>query len=152
MMKRPPRDPREGLVNRHFLVLIGWQGTLLAAATLLAFAVGLRWHESEVGGVLRAETMAFMTLAWAQGFHAFRARPQRLSLFTARLFTTGWLWAAVSTCLALQIAAVYVPLLRRVLHTVPPTASEWAVIAACSLAPVVVVELVKFVQRRWPGV
>ena len=64
------------------------------------------------------------------------------------MFTNGWLWAAVLVCLLLQAAAVYVPLLQRVLHTVPLSAADWGVIAACSLAPVAVVELVKVVQRQ----
>ena len=42
---------------------------------------------------------------------------------------------------------VYVPFLQAVLHTVPLTATDWGVIAACSLTPVAVVELVKVVQR-----
>ena len=68
-------------------------------------------------------------------------------MLTSRLFTNGWLWAAVVTCLILQAAAVYIPHLQSVLHTVPPTISEWGVIAGCSLLPVVVVELVKVIQR-----
>ena len=92
--------------------------------------------------------MAFMTLALAQVVHAFNARSQRRSAFTSRLFTNGWLWAAVLACVLLQVAAVYVPLLQRVLHTVPPSPSDWAVILACSLAPVAVVEIVKLVQNR----
>ena len=91
--------------------------------------------------------MAFMTLALTQVFHAFNARSQRRSALTTRLFTNGWLWAAVVACLALQAAAVSVPLLQRALATVPPTLPEWAVIAGCSLLPVVVVELVKALQR-----
>ena len=50
-------------------------------------------------------------------------------------------------CLILQAATVYLPLLQQVLHTVPPTVSDWGVIAACSLMPVAVVEFVKVVQR-----
>ena len=42
MMKRPPRDPAEKLLNPRFVGLIAWQGLLLAAATLVAFRVGLR--------------------------------------------------------------------------------------------------------------
>ena len=49
----------------------------------------------------------------------------------------------------LQAAAVYVPLPQEVLDTVPLTPADWGVIAACSLAPVAVVELVKAVQRRF---
>ena len=148
MMRRPPRDPRESLVNRRFLGLVAWQGAMLAALTLIAFGLGLHWHGTEPDGVRRATTMAFLTLTLAQVVHAFNARSQRRSVFTSRLFTNGWLWAAVLICVLLQVAAVSLPLLRRVLHTVPPTASEWTVIAACSLAPVVIVELVKVAARR----
>jgi Ca2+-transporting ATPase len=49
--------------------------------------------------------------------------------------------------LILQAAAVYLPLLQQVLHTVPPTVLDWGVIAVCSLMPVAVVELVKVMQR-----
>ena len=88
-----------------------------------------------------------MTLALVQVFHAFNARSRRRSALDARLFTNGWLWAAVVACVVLQLAAVYWPLLRRVLHTVPLAAVDWALITACAFAPVVVVELVKLIGR-----
>ncbi len=67
-----------------------------------------------------------------------------------RILTNGWPWGAVLLCLLLQAAAVYVPLLQRVLHTAVPAAADWAVIAACSLAPIPIVELSKL-ARRWVG-
>ena len=147
VMKRSPRDPQEPLLTRSFVGLIAWQGSLLAGVTLLAFGIGMHWHGTESQGLRRATTMAFMTLALAQVFHAFNARSQRSSVFTDRLFTNGWLWAATGICLILQGAAVYLPLLQKVLQTVPPTFSDWGVIAACSLLPVAVVECVKLLQR-----
>ncbi|MEQ9409789.1 MAG: cation-transporting P-type ATPase [Fuerstiella sp.] len=146
-MKRPPRDPQESLLTPRFVSLIVWQGSLLTVVTLFAFGVGMHWHGTEGEGLRKATTMAFMTLAVAQVFHAFNARSQKRSAFTDRLFTNGWLWAAVGMCLLLQAAAVYVPLLQKVLHTVAPTVSDWGVIAACSLLPVAVVEFVKLIQR-----
>lgn len=147
VMNRPPRDPREPLLPLRFIGLIVWQGCLLSGVTLLAYSIGLKWHGSEGEGLRRATTMAFMTLALAQVLHVFNARSQSRSAFTDRLFTNGWLWAAVGTCFGLQAVAVYVPLLRKVLHTVPPTSSEWGVIVACSLAPLAVVEFVKWISR-----
>lgn len=143
VMKRPPRDPQEALLTPRFVGLIIWQGLLLSGVTLLAFGIGMHWHGTKGEGLRQATTMAFMTLAMAQVFHAFNARSQRRSAFTSRLFTNGWLWAAVAICLILQAAAVYMPLLQKVLHTVPPTLSDWGLIAACSLIPLAVVELVK---------
>jgi Ca2+-transporting ATPase len=147
VMKRSPRDPQEPLLTRSFVKLIAWQGLLLAGVSLIAFRIGLHWHGTEGAGLRRATTMTFLTLALSQIFHAFDARSQNRSLFTSRLFTNVWLWGAVVLCINLQAAAVYVPLLQKVLHTVPPTTSEWAVIVGCSLLPVAVIELVKAIQR-----
>jgi Ca2+-transporting ATPase len=147
VMKRPPRDPNESLLPLRFIGLIAWQGILLTGVTLFAFGVGMQWYGTDGAGFQRANTLAFMTLALAQVFHAFNTRSQLRSAFTNRLFTNGWLWAAVLLCLILQIVAVYVPLLQRVLHTVPPSIADWELIAACSLTPVVVVEIVKAIQR-----
>ncbi len=148
VMNRPPRDPQESLLTLRFVGLIVWQGVLLTGVTLFAFWIGMHWHGTEGDGLRQATTMAFMTLALAQVFHAFNARSQRRSAFTSRLFTNGWLWAATGICLLLQAAAVYVPLLQKVLHTVPPTLLDWGVIAACSLLPLVVVEFVKVITRH----
>jgi len=151
-MGRPPRDPLERLVTRQFLGLIARQGLLLSAATLVAFYVGMRWYGAEGEGLRRAGTLAFMTLALTQVFHAFNARSQRDSAFTALLFTNGWLWAAVAVCVSLQVAAVSVPYLQDVLRTVPLVAADWGVVLACSLAPVAVVEVVKLARRAAGGV
>ncbi len=146
-MRRPPRDPREPLVTPRFVGLIAWQGALLAGVTLLVFALGMRWYGAAGPGLRHASTMGFMTLALVQVFHTFNARSQHGSAFTARLLTNGWLWAAIATCLLLQVAAVYVPILQAVLHTTPLTVADWGVVLGLSLAPVGVVELVKLGQR-----
>jgi P-type Ca2+ transporter type 2C len=149
-MKRPPRNPKEPLVSWRFVGLIGWQGVLLAGLTLLAFRVALGWYEAESGGQRQAVTVAFMTLALAQVFHTFNARSQRRSAFDAQLFTNGWLWGTVLVCVALQLAAVYWPFLQTVLHTAPLGVADWALVVGCSLAPVAVVEVVKWsAGPRW---
>jgi Ca2+-transporting ATPase len=146
VMKQPPRDPRLSLMTPHFVGLIVWQGLLLTGVTLTAFFVGLRWYGTEGHGLWRAVTMGFMTLALVQIFHAFNARSQRRSAFT-RPFTNAWLLAAVLACLILQLAAVYWSVLQTLLRTVPLTAMELVVVAACSLAPIAVVEGVKVLRR-----
>jgi Ca2+-transporting ATPase len=150
VMKRPPRDPQEALVSGGLVWLIAWQGVMLTGLTLMAFVVGLRWHGATGEGLRLATTMAFMTLALIQVVHAFNARAQRRSVLS-RIFTNAWLWGATLLCLLLQLAAVYAPLLRRVLHTSVPSAADWAVIVACSLAPLPIVEAVKL-AGRWRGV
>ena len=148
VMQRPPRDPRQPLMTPRFAWLIAWQGLLLAAVTLLAFSVAMRWYGTEGSGLAHAITVAFMTLGLSQVLHAFNARSQARSAFTARMFKNGWLWGAIAVCLLLQAAAVYLPFLQAVLRTVPLGIADWALVGACSSAPIVVVELVKQLSSR----
>jgi Ca2+-transporting ATPase len=148
VMQRPPRDPRQPLMTARFGWLIVWQGLLLAGVTLLAFFIGMRWYGTQEEALRHSITLAFMTLGLSQVLHAFNARSQTRSAFTARLFTNGWLWAAIAVCLLLQAAAVYVPVLQAVLQTMPLNAADWALIAGCSATPLAVVELVKVLFRR----
>jgi P-type Ca2+ transporter type 2C len=147
VMERPPRDPDEPLMDRRYAVLIVWQGLLLAGVTLAAFAIGMSLHGADAAPS-RAVTISFMTLALAQVFHAFNARSTRESVFSRGIFDNRWLWGAVLLCIALQLAAVYLPPLQRVLQTVPLEARDWALVLGFALAPIAVVEVVKAVERR----
>ena len=149
MMNRPPHDPKAPLLPARLLIMIGWQGLLLAAVTLAAFFLGMRMHGEEGDGLKHAITVAFMTLALVQVVHVFSSRSETRSAFDARLFKNGWLWGAVALCVLLQVAAVYVPFLRAILHTVPLGAKDWGVVAVCALAPLAVVEVVKLIRRRF---
>ena len=146
-MERPPRNPKESLVTVPFVGIIAWQALLLSGVTLVAFYLGLQWYGDAGPGLRHATTLAFTTLAVALVLHSFSARSQRRSAFTARLFTNGWLWAAVAVSLILQVAAVYAPLLQDVLHTVPLNTRDWGTVLAFAVIPVVIIELVKFVRR-----
>ena len=146
-MERPPRNPKESLVTVPFVGIIAWQALLLSGVTLVAFYLGLQWYGDAGPGLRHATTLAFTALAVALVLHSFSARSQRRSAFTARLFTNGWLWAAVGISLILQVAAVYAPFLQDVLHTVPLNTRDWGTVLAFALIPVVIIELVKFVRR-----
>jgi Ca2+-transporting ATPase len=146
-MKRPPRDPRQPLLHREFVGQIVFQGAFLAAVTLAAFWVGMHWYGTTGDGLRHAVTLSFMTLALTQVVHAFNVRSQRRTAFDRRLFTNRWLWAAIGGCIGLQLAAVYWPFLRDLLHTTPLNAADWGLVAGCSLAPILVVELVKAIRR-----
>jgi Ca2+-transporting ATPase len=148
VMRRPPRDPRAPLLGRALIGLVAWQGLVIAGVTLLAYRVGLSWYGAEGAGLEHAQTLAFMTLALAQVFHAFDVRSERRSILGPQLFHNAWLWAATAACLLAQTAVVALPPLRRVLHTHPPSPADFVLVTACALAPVAAVELVKLVRRE----
>ena len=151
VMRRPPRDPAEPLLSRAYVVLIAWQGVLLAVVTLAAFAAALGWY-GRTEGLPHAVTLAFSTLALAQVAHTLNARSVRESVISRRAFANGWVWGAVLLCVALQLAAVYQPGLQRVSGTVAPSRRDWGLVVAMALPPVVVTEGVKGLARargRW---
>jgi len=47
----------------------------------------------------------------------------------------------------LQLFAVYIPLLVRILGMVRPTEIDWLVVLLCSVAPILIVETTKVVVR-----
>ncbi len=147
VMQQSPRDPDAPLLTPRFGWLIAWQGVLLSACTLVAFQVAMRWYGADGAGLRHAITIAFMTLALAQTFHAFNARSRTRSAFSVQLASNRWLWGSTVVCVFLQIAAVSSPLLQRVLHTVPLTSADWLLVSGAALVPVLVVETVKFVSR-----
>jgi Ca2+-transporting ATPase len=148
VMQRPPRDPRVPLMTRSFAWLIAWQGVLLAASTLLAFRVGLRWYGDTGTGLQHSVTIAFMTLALVQIAHTLDVRSQTRSLFSQNFFSNRWLLAAIAFTVLLQLSTMYIPFLQQVLQTVPLTPQDWQLILACTLVPLLVVEAVKLVGSR----
>lgn len=107
----------------------------------------MSWYGDEGTGLRHAVTISFMTLALAQTFHVFNARSQMESAFNSRLFTNKWLWGAILICVLLQLAAVYVPFLQTVLPTVPLNLSDWGLVLGFSLLPIMIIEVVKWLQR-----
>jgi Ca2+-transporting ATPase len=148
VMRRPPRDPESTILSRSFLSVIGGYGALLTAATLGAFLWALWGGQAEAR---HAGTVAFMTLALGQLFHVFNARSPEPILFTRRFLRNRWVWGAVALTVALQLAAVYVPLLRDVLDTRALDLGDWALVAVASVLPLAAGQLWKISPARRAG-
>ena len=147
VMQRPPRAPDAPLLTRRFAWRIAWEGGLIAACTLVAFRLGWQRYGTTTEGLPHAVTMAFMTLALAQLVHAFSARSQQRSAFAAPRFANRWLWGALLASAALQIVTVSWTPLRAVLRTTTLSGTDWLVVVTAALSPLLVVEIVKAVQR-----
>ncbi len=139
VMARPPRSPDAAILSRSFLALVAQYGLVITISTLSAYLFALRGG----GEIERAITIAFMTLALAQLFHVFNARRHDQVFISRRLFQNGWVWSAVAFTLGLQLMAVYFGPLSRVLETVPLSTSDWSVVVAAALVPLLLGQLGK---------
>ena len=69
LLREKPRDPKEGLMTKDFMIKMVSQGAMIAVAVITAFYLGLK-----NGGAAMASTMAFSTLTLARLFHGFNCR------------------------------------------------------------------------------
>ena len=147
VMKRPPRPPKEPIINREMWWGIAVQSLLIAATTLAAFLIGLRWHEGRAEPIAGAQTLALATLITAELFRAFTARSERVSLWRLGFLSNrSMLWAVGSSFLVL-LAIIYVPFLDPVFHTTFLTLSEWGVLLPLALLPALGAEVAKALLR-----
>jgi Ca2+-transporting ATPase len=131
LMRRPPRDPREPILTRgHWRAIAGLGGVIAAAvlgALFLAVFLGMERR--------RATTVAFLTLALAQLWHVFSMRHRASGLWRNEITANPWIWAALALCVALLLAAVYLPPLAALLSTRDPGGLGWSVAVGMSLVP-----------------
>ncbi|HEX8137044.1 MAG TPA: cation-transporting P-type ATPase [Pyrinomonadaceae bacterium] len=143
IMRQRPRSPQRALLSSSFLMLIGWQAVMLAALALGAYVWALRSY----GAGAHSRTVALLALVGVQLGHMFNCRSRTRS-FVDHLFSNPFIWIAALMLLALQLLALYFPPLALVLNTSRPTRADWLVLCACTLAPVMIVEVVKIYFRR----
>jgi len=133
-MERPPRDPAKPMLSGADLREVAADGALLTAAALGAQAVGL----ARYGPGPQAATLAFSTLTSAQLLHTFRYRSAANA--NGRAAARSHVGTVVLASLGAQLAAMFVPSLRRLLGVTALTPFDCLVVAAGALAPAVVQE------------
>ena len=144
-MRQPPRDPRAALLSGTMIRETVVYGALIAACALGAYAWGAHGPS---GGPLRASTLTFLTLAFAQVLHLGNARSGGPVLSWPRASANAWALGAVGLATALQLWAVYYPPLARVLAIQPPAARDWLVVLTLAMVPATVGQAGKLLRGR----
>ena len=129
-------------LSRSFLLLVSWQGVMLAAVALGAYT----WALKSYGEGAHARTIALLALLAVQLGHTFNCRSRVASALTG-LFRNLHIWAAAATVIALQGFALAFPPLARLLGFAPVRTVDLIVVAACAIVPIAIVEMQKVVVR-----
>ena len=144
VMEEGPRPARAGLFTKAFSLRLAWQGLLVGAVTLCAWAMG--WSMAADGGAL-AGTMAFATLTLCQLFHAFDVRSDRRTVAELGLTSNRAMVKAFLVGLVLLLSALVFPPLRLVFGTVAMPLGAWGRVLLLSLVPAAVSEGEKLLRR-----
>ncbi|SMX36477.1 cation-translocating P-type ATPase [Maliponia aquimaris] len=133
-MRRPPRDPREAIVDRAHWLWIAVLGLMQTAATLAGFGLAL-FHLGLPPD--QAVSVAFVTLALGQLWNVFNVRSPGSGLVRNDVTRNPFVWAALAFCAGLIALAIWVPGLAVLLHLPFPGWTALALAGALSLLPLV---------------
>ena len=139
ILRRPPRNPKEPILGRSQWTTIVLHSLALTAGTFGALAAARLWLDLDSRSTV---TVTFLTLAFAQLWHAFNMRHPRSALLRNEVTRNPWLWGALLLCTVLLAAPPYLPPIAGVMQLVPPTPVMWTVILGASAAPLVVAQAV----------
>jgi Ca2+-transporting ATPase len=112
VMDKPPRRPKENIINRELVWGVVFVGVIMAVGTLSLFIFGLN-----TGGFVKAQSLAFVAIAYFQVFNALNCRSQRLSFFKVGPFSNRLLLLSVTAGILLQILAVELPFFQTAFGT-----------------------------------
>ena len=142
-MDRPPRPPKEPIINREMQLGMLIQTIFITTAVLSAFCVGRAW-----GGDGLAQSMAFVTLSVSELARAYTSRSEHLSLWSIGVFSNKYMQYAVAASLVLLALVIYVPFLQLIFNTTPMGLREWGLMLPLIFVPSIAAEITKWFLRR----
>lgn len=131
IMKRRPRNVREGIFARGMGMKILSRGILIGLVTLAVFVWSLKTSDD----LQRAQTMAYATLTMAQLILVFDCRSLEGGIMKRNIFGNIWLIFAVLSSVGLFLLTIYVPKLAVAFHTVPLGALDWLIVLVLAAIP-----------------
>ncbi len=150
VMKRPPHNPSESIFSRGLGAYMVRIGIVFAVLTIALMIWAYRYNETlpdEREGMWK--TMVFTTLCIAQMGHAIAIRSSSRLVIEMNPFSNPYVPIAVIFTTLLQLALLYVPVLRNFFGTHYLTLAELGVCFGVSALLFIWIELEKLVVRAY---
>ncbi|QPG03659.1 cation-translocating P-type ATPase [Latilactobacillus sakei] len=150
IMNQKPRGRKSNFFSGGVFQAIIYQGLLEGGITLAVYALAITFPVHQASGLAHADalTMAYATLGMIQLFHAFNVKSVHQSIFTVGFFKNkAFNWAVLASFILLA-ATIMIPGLNGLFHVSHLDLYQWGIVLAASFMLVVIVEIVKFFQRR----
>ncbi len=150
LMKREPRDAKEGIFSGGAGIDIVVQGVMMAALILASFFLGRvieGRHTSDAATIQAAGmTMAFLTTNFIEIFRAIASRSTTNSIFTMKT-VNYWLLGAFGLTALLTIGVVFIPPLAMLFGIQPVSLYEFGVAFGLAILIIPIVEIYKLIKR-----
>lgn len=149
IMTHKPRGRQSNFFDGGVFGAIIYQGILQTILVLAVYGWGLIFPEHHTQGAIHADalTMAFATLGLIQLLHAFNVKSVYQSVFKVGLFRNQTFNWAIPVAFVLLMATIVVPGFNNLFHVSHLSLTQWLAVIVGSFLIVVLVELVKAIQR-----
>lgn len=141
LLTKKPRNPKEGILTKRFILQILLQGALIAVCTMTAYHTGLA-----TGSEAAASTMAFSTLTLARLFHGFNCRSSH-SVFKIGLMSNLYSIMAFEAGVVLLAGVLFVPGLQTLFSVADLSVRQLLTIVIFAVVPTLVIQAFKTVRE-----
>lgn len=150
VMKHRPRGNQGSFLAHGVGFNIIYQGILEGLLTLGVYALGILYPVHQGSELIHADalTMAYITLGLIQLLHACNCKSLQGTIFKTGEFRNRYFnWAILSSTLLLA-GTIFIPTLNPIFHTTELDLAQWGIVITAGLLMVLIVEIVKAVQRH----
>ena len=149
VMTHKPRGRKSNFFNGGVFGAIIYQGIFQTMLVLGVYGWALLFPEHQSHTEIHADalTMAFATLGLIQLLHAFNVKSVYQSIFKVGLFKNKTFNWSIPVAFVLLMATIIVPGFNKLFHVSHLSLTQWLAVMIGSLLIVVLVEIVKAVQR-----
>ncbi|CAK1238147.1 calcium-translocating P-type ATPase, PMCA-type [Fructobacillus fructosus] len=151
IMQQKPRGKTANFLSGGVGPAILWQGILQAVIVLSVYGFALAFPDHSGTALIHGDalTMAFMTLGLMQMFNAVNVKSVYQSQLNASTFKNHFFNGALLFSLIAMMAVVVIEPLNPIFHVTNLDPYQWFIVIGASIAIIVIVELVKWVQRTF---
>ena len=152
LLKDSPRDPKEKIANRLFFERVGLVSVVMA---ITGFAIYYYYGMPALSGsvdalrITQAQTAAFMAVKLLHIGFLVTARSITKSAFTFSPFSNKWVLIGIAVTIITQLMITYVPFVQVIFRTAAFPAEWWPLIILALFPGFLVVELEKFLRKRF---
>lgn len=154
LLKAPPRNPKEKIANRLFLIRVGQLSIIMS---LVGFAIYYYFGKTALSNsvdwlrITQAQTATFMAVKLFHCGFLISARSVMKSVFTFNPFSNKWVLGGIILTIITQLMITYIPFLNSIFRTTPFPKEWWPLILPCFFPGLISLELGKFFWRRSKG-
>ena len=142
IMSNPPRKKEDSFLAKKNWLSILFQGFIIGFVTFMAYLIGYFITKD----LKTAQTMAFMSLAISELFHAFSVRDEIKTAFKEKFNIVLFISFFIS--LTMQIIIYFIPFFKdKVFNIASLNYYLWLSIFLLSIFPLVLIEIIKFFKR-----